>query len=59
MTEHRPFAAGEHSREPDALLAQSPVADGIDAAVDSVEATRLDAAGDSALGDAGRDQLGK
>lgn len=59
MTEYRSVAASEHSRKPDAFLAQSPVADGIDAAMDSMEATRLDAARNGALGDANRDQLGK
>ena len=59
MTERCPFATGEHSREPDPLVAQSPVANGVDGAVDSGETTRLNAAGNGALGDAGRNQLGE
>ena len=59
MTERCALAAREHSRKPDALVAQASVADGVDAAMDSMEATRLDAAGNGALGDASRDQLGK
>jgi hypothetical protein len=59
VTEHCPRAASEHSSQPDALVAQSPVADGVDAAVNSVEAARLNAATDGALGDASSDQLGK
>ena len=59
MTEHCFRAAGEHSREPGALVAQLPVADGVDGPVDTVEVTRLDAAGNGALGDASSHQLGK
>ena len=59
VAESCPLAAGKHRSEPEAFLAESGVANGVDAAVDSVEATRLDAPGDGALGDAGRNQLGK
>ena len=59
MAKDRPVAASEYSREPDALVAQPRVTDGVDAAVDSMEATGLDAARNGALGNANRDQLGK
>jgi len=59
VAEQRALAAGEHSREPAPLIRQPRVADGVDAAVDSVEATRLNPSGDGALRDTSRDQLGK
>ena len=59
MAKDRPVAAGEHGREPDALVAQPLVADRVDATVDSVEATGVDAARNGALGNTNRDQLGK
>ncbi len=57
VTQDGAVAAGEDRGEPAALLAQVGVADGVDAAIEAVKASRADPAGDPLWGEAGPEQL--
>ena len=53
------WAAGEHRRHPSSLLAEAVMADGVDAAVDAMEALGLDATGHAAPANPGVCKLGE
>src|SRR4051794_12500156 len=57
MAEHGSFAAGEHSRHPSPFLAEIGVADGVDPAVDAMQATTICAVRNSAGEESDSEQL--
>jgi len=57
MAENRTGTGGDHSPHPTALCGEDPVSDGIDAAIEDVQATELDPVIDRVPADAVRSQL--
>jgi hypothetical protein len=57
MAENRTGTGGDHSRHPAALCGEDPVSDGVDAAIEDVQATELDPVIDRVTADAVPPQL--